>query len=688
MKNIPKLLILILLALATPKNTSAKSEILWDTYGIPHIFADSNQEMFYAFGWAQARSHGDLILRLYGQARGRAAEYWGESFLESDTYVHTMNIPNRAQKWLKEQEPEFLSFLTAFADGFNDYSATHSDKISDHMEAALPITEGDLLMHVQRVIFFHFVIDPRELTGAVKQWQGAGSNAWAVAPSRSASGHAILVANPHLLWGDLFTWYETHLVTPNLNVSGATMAGMPGVGIQFNDYLGWTHTVNTIDAADLYKLDLKDDGYIFDGVVRAFKSRDIELKVKNDDGSTRTQTLTVKESVHGPVVSAKGGHALALRVAGLDQSQMLSERWNMGRAKNLDEFKSALKNLQTPMFTVMYADREGNIMHLFGGRVPVRPAGDWDWAGVVPGNTSATLWTETHTIDELPQVTNPKSGWLQNANDPPWTTTFPEAIDADDYPDYMSPREMGFRAQRSAKMLHEDQSLSYDEVVAYKFSNRMELADRILDDLLSLAINSSDPIIIEAEKVLSNWDRTCDAESRGGVLFKFWVDKMGAANNFAEVWDESRPRTTPDGLADPEKAVSVLKSVAAEVQKKYGSLDVQWGEVFRLKHYDLDLPSNGAPGDPYGVFRTTYYAPDENDRFRALGGDTYVAVIEFTNHPKAMAVLGYGNSSQPRSPHRTDQMHLYAAKKLRPVWRTRAEVEANLEEREVLRYKN
>ena len=365
----------------------------------------------------------------------------------------------------------------------------------------------------------------------------------------------------------------------------------------------------------------------------------------------------------------------------LDASQIFKERWDMAISTNLNEFESSLSSLQTPMFTVMYADNEGNILHLFGGQTPKRPPGDYDWAGVVPGNTSETLWSEVHTYEELPRILNPESGWLQNANDPPWTTTFPEEIDPNDYPDYISPRKMGFRAQRSARMLNDDDSITYDELVAYKFSTRMELADRLLDDLLDAASTANDDEIKDAVRVLKRWDRTADNSSRGSVLFKHWVDDMNFPDDFALQWNERSPTQLPDGLKDRTMAVHRLYGAAKEVKEKYGRLDVFWGEVFRLQRDSLDLPANGAPGDPYGVFRTSYFRPIDDYKQTLIAGDTYVAVIEFGDSIRANGVIGYGNFSQAGSSHRTDQLKLYSDKKLRPILFYRKDVEANVVER-------
>jgi len=656
-------------------------EILWDQYGIPHIYAQNPDDLFYAYGWAQAHAHGDLLLRLYGQARGRGAEYWGENFLNSDKWMWTNGVPTRAKQWADEQINPSKSMLESYIVGVNDYAAKHPENISDDFEVVLPITMEDLMAHALRVLQYTFVISPDDLQEDAKSWSDQkGSNAWAVSPSRSVSGHAMLVANPHLYWGDLFTWFEVHLNLPDANIYGASLVGSPALGIMFNEHLGWTHTVNTHDGADLYELTLADGGYDYDGVIRSFAVDSIELHIKEGD-SSRTEILVVKRSIHGPVVKEDEKHALALRVAALDASQIFTERWNMALTTNLEEFEASLQDLQTPMFTVMYADKSGNILHLFGGQTPQRPAGDYDWSGVVPGNTSATLWNDHHPYEDLPRVLNPESGWLQNANDPPWTTTFPEEIDANDYPSYMSPRKMGFRAQRSARMLDEDDSISYDELVQYKFSTHMELADRLLDDLLDAASTARDKEIKDAVHVLKRWDRTTDNASRGSVLFKTWVDDMNFPDDFALQWHERSPMQRPDGLKNRDMAVHKLFGAAKEVKEKYGRLDVFWGAVFRLQRDSLDLPANGAPGDPYGVFRTSYFYPGKDNKQFIVAGDTYVSVVEFGDSIRANGVLGYGNFSQPGSPHRTDQLQLYSDKKLRPILFYQHDVEKNIVKR-------
>ncbi len=452
--------------------------------------------------------------------------------------------------------------------------------------------------------------------------------------------------------------------------------------IAFNDHLGWSHTVNTYDGADAYELTVEGDGYRLDGEVRPFEEETQTIRVRREDGTTREEALTIRRSVHGPVVRERDGKPIALRVAGIHAAGMWEQWWDMLHATSLEEFEAALRRLQVPMFTVMYADREGNIMHLFNGRVPVRSGGDFsEWTRVLPGDTSATLWTETHGYDDLPRVLNPASGWLQNSNDPPWTTTFPLALNAEDYSSYMAPRGMAFRPQRSARMLYEDEQITWEEFIEYKHSTRSELADRILDELIGAARQDGGGLAQRAADVLGRWDRETNADSRGAVLFVSWIQRVASSPAFfATPWSWEAPRSTPKGISDLPGAVRGLETAARDVERKYGALDVPWGDVYRLRVGGRDLPANGGTGG-IGIFRVVNYRPSDDGRFEAASGDSYVAVTEFSDPVRARVLLSYGNATQAHSTHVGDQLELFARKELRPVWRTREDIEANLESR-------
>ena len=687
-----------------------QAEILWDEWGVPHIFADTNKHAFRALGWAQMRSHGDLILRLYGQARGRAAEYWGEEFLDSDRQVWRYGLPQQGEAGYASLRPKMKGYLDAFAAGVNAYVREHPDQIADRLEVVLPVEGTDVMAHAQRVLNFFATANGyaggTSVDRLVRQWmnrpsstsvapdtarpEALGSNAFAVGPTRSASGNAMLMANPHLGWSDFMRFYEAQVEAPGYDAYGATLVGMPTLAIAFNDHLAWTHTVNALDASDVYELTLTDDGqgYRFDGEARTFSTQTHELEIKRSDGSMRTETLTVKRSVHGPVVAEHEGKALAVRTVLGDTPNAVEAWWRMGQAESLEAFQDALDGLDLPFFTVMYADDDGHIMHLFNGRVPERSQGDTPfWEGIVPGDTSETLWTDYHAYDELPKLINPDSGWLQNANDPPWHTTVP-GLDPANYPDYMAPERMNFRAQQLGNLLKSDDAITFEELIGIKHSTKMLLADRVLDELIPAARASDSPLAQQAAQVLDDWDRRADADSRGAVLFSFWLQAVGAdglaKGLFQAPWDASKPFGTPTTLGNLDQAVQALAGAAQQVQNRFGRLDVPWGEVMRLRAGDVDLPGNGASGDPAGTVRVVSFAPDQDGKFRSVFGDSFIMAVEFGDGVNARALLTYGNASQSGSPHVGDQLKLAAEKRLRPVWRTRDEIEDHLTERTVI----
>ena len=667
------------------------SEILWDSWGVPHIFSPKTEGIFYAFGWAQMESHGDLILKLYGEARARASEYWGVSYLESDTFIRKMGVPERGKQWVKSYSAEFQRYLQAFARGMNDYARKFKNKLDKKRLVVLPITPGDVLAHIQRVIHLEFVADA---AGEIRQWNSAGSNGWAIAPSNAAGGNAMLLSNPHLPWSDFYLFFEAHLKGPSYNAYGVTLVGSPILAIAFNDYLGWTHTVNTNDSSDLYELTLVDNGYLFDGKTRRFKTESHTIKIKEKSGAIREKKLVIEHSIHGPVVAKTGKKALVLRTAGLDKPLICKQWFDMMRATNLKEFEKAMQDLQMPMFNTIYADRDGHIMMLHNACLPKRSRGDWRyWSGIVPGDRSETLWQGYHRYDELPRVVDPANGWVQNCNDPPWTCTFPMVLKPGDYPPYFSPgldyigvySAYILRSQRSIRMLREDKKISFSELIQYKHSTRMELADRILDDLFPAVEKYGSPLAKKAAKVLEKWDRKADVHSRGAVLFQAWV-KESPVQMFSKKWGEGPLHKTPDGLKDPAAAAAALDSAAGKVLKNYRALDIPWGDVYRLAYAGKNFPGNGGSGR-LGVFRVLYFTGKKGGTFTSVGGDTYVAAVEFSNPVKARVLLSYGNSSQPDSPHRGDQLELLSKKKLRPAWRTKVEIEKHLEKKEELFFK-
>ena len=444
----------LLIAHAAQAKASSSAVIRWDTYGVPHIYGPDVLTVERGLGYAQMEAHAETILNTVARARGRASEFFGagdgNANITNDTNVRTLGIPERAKRWLAQGDavrtPDGLTqsqLLAAFCAGANEYAQRNAATIDPRLQAILPIVPTDVTATEQSTIWFTFITNTDNIAGgnlsspglleslwqtggiaaanaAARNMSPTGSNGWALGRKKSATGNPILMGNPHLPWGNnqpapglgIYQWLEANLVVghperPRLNASGVTFAGAPFIGVGFNDYLGWTHTNNTIQASNLYQLTLDPTGtrYKFGGRSLPLSIRTGTFLVKDlATGTLTPQTISIKSSIQGPVIATSndGLTALALRVAGLDQPSLITQYWSMIEARNLAEFTAADSMLQMPFFNVIYADRDGHILYKFGGRQPVRNGGKWaDYSGILDGTDPTKVWTRTFTWDEV-----------------------------------------------------------------------------------------------------------------------------------------------------------------------------------------------------------------------------------------------------------------------------------------------
>ncbi|BBE34519.1 penicillin acylase family protein [Sphingosinicella microcystinivorans] len=723
----------------------SSAEILWDRYGVPHIYAPDDTSAMRALGYAQMTNHAEQVLLNIASARGEYAAFFGpgagDRNVESDIDVITNDIPARARRWLKSGGSEQRALLKAFTQGANDWAQRNRATLDPAIARVLPVRESDALALYQLAIHYSFM-GARGYANAAAWKKGKavaglssgqfGSNAYAVSPARSATGEPMLVGNPHIDLGasgpqssngfplarkGLFQWMEAHIVVgdaknPGPNFTGVSFVGVPVLAIGFNDHLGWSHTVNAAQNVDVYDIALRDEQYRFGDRRLKLKERPAGVTVCAFGGSSCVQKdFTVAYSVHGPVIARRAdGHALAMRVAGLDTDRPVLQYWRMAAASNLKSFEKAFSMLQMPYFNLVYADRSGRLLYVDGGVRPVRSSGDYDsHRGVLDGSDPRQLWTRTVPYARLPRVLDPAGGFIQNSNDSPWTSTFPAALRKADYPAWLTFDLMDLRPQQSAMALIAKPKLSAADMLASKQSTHMVLADRWLPDLFEIARQAENTELKEAVEVLSRWDRKADAESRGAVLFdrfrEAYVNSSAPTPNstpttppslFAVPYDPSRPLETPVGIGDRSGALNALVHAVRALRAEGRALDVPWGEMHRVVLTQRDetyrnprivgeAPSSGSM-DAYGGLRLVKYTPrDEQGVARANAGEGWTQFVTFgSNGARGEVLLVYGNATRPGSPHVADQLPFFTEKRLRPSWRTRDEVEANTIRRERL----
>ena len=698
------LVILSALPVAVPRAASndlaAKVTIRRDNFGVPHILAPTEEAAAYGHGYVTAEDHILELARLLLKARSEEALHFGEKFADADLLTKEMRMYDYAQAGYDKSPPFIRMTLDAYAAGYNRYVEKNRASLPEWVK---PVTGVDILAHSRRVLVMEFSMDFQQLNNfrrqrTAQQTQSQevlepslekmnayyGSNMWAIGRGRSESGNTLLLGNPHLAWAGSQIFHEAHITVPGkINISGTTLIGTPGIAIGFNDNLGWSHTVNAHDSDDIYEITLDPNDktrYIYEGHSLPTQKREIAVQVKTDKGVETRK----KESVwthYGPVLKWEGDKGYAFKSANLEEYRFI-EQWNqMGKARNLTEFRRALDIQAIPMFNICYADRDGNIFYIFNGRFPDRPQG-YNWSGVIPGDTTATEWNSILPQSRLPFLVNPPGDYVQNCNSSPWYTNLRAILDRKQYPADLTPNDNSLRTQLSLEMLEADDKISLEEVLKYKYNMKLLLADRIKPDLLRLARGKTiDGVALdEAVDVLNRWDNTVARESKGAMLFTTFVSLYGRSAKpvFEVPWRERHPSSTPHGIGDEAAALKSLAAAVTQMKQKYNTLEIAWGDLHRLRRGNLDVPIGGATGE-FGAFRIVGYRQDKDGKFVASGGDSYVLAVEFTSPPTAYSIVAYSTTDDPKSPHHNDQSALFAQEKWKRAWFSEEDIAKNLE---------
>ncbi len=669
---------------AIAKDLSEEVVIRRDNYGVPHILAETEEAASFGYGYAQAEDHILTIARLMLQARSEEARYFGERFAASDFRIKQFKMYEGAVIGYAKTPPWFQRILDGFAAGYNRYIEKNRAELPEWIK---PIDAVDVLAHGRRMYIMEFYMgDIGPVIGSVRSGRRQpGSNMWAIGKERSETGNGLLLGNPHLPWFGGFIFHEAHLTVPGkLNFHGACLVGFPTVAVGFNDTLGWSHTVNPNDPNDVYELTLdpkNPEAYIYDGASIPMKKETVTIEVLTDDGIV-TETRDFFWSHFGPVLAFNDGKAYAAKSASLDEYRFFEQWYLMTKARTLDEFRSVLDMQALPMFNIGYADVEGNCFYLCNGRFPKRPEGDYDWAGIVPGDTSDTEWNHILPVAKLPALLNPPGGYIQNSNSAPWYTNLGAIIDRRDYPPEIFPNENSLRSQLGLEMIEADDSLTLEEIKDYKFNEKLLLADRVKDSLIeAIRGKSADGVDLDrAADILESWDNSVSVESRGSTLFvEFWRRYFGKADPvYATPWTETKPASTPYGIGDPKTARESLAYAIKRVEERYGAIDVAWGDVHRLRRGDIDVPIGGLTTE-YGAFRVIQYRGDKDGKQVPAFGDSFVFAVEFTTPPTGYSVLAYSQSENPDSPHYNDQTDLFAGGQWKKIRFTEGDLAGHIE---------
>lgn len=656
-----------------------------DSFGVPHIFGKTDADVAYGVAYAHAEDDFATLQEVLAMTRGRAGAMLGEDGAKVDYAAALLDVRATTARDWPRLPADVRALFTAYAAGLNHYADKHPGEV--RLSGLFPVTGEDVVAgFVLRSPFF-FGLDsvlgslvegkpvgreggpaldatgklvPRELTPVGTDPADNGSNAMAVAPSRSTDGATRLVSNSHQPWTGGVAWYELVVHSEEgWDFAGANFPGSPYPFLGHNKYLGWTNTVNRPDLIDVYKLALDDSGkqYRFDGAWRPLEERRIWLKVKFGP-FVLPVPRTVYRSVHGPVVKNAEG-AFAIRYAGIDRADMVTQYYRLNKARDFAEWRAAMTAQGVPATNFIYADAKGNIALFYNAMFPDRPAG-FNWRATLPGDTSAALWTGTLPFDRVPALVNPRSGYVMNANNTPWVAAGPgDELDAAAFSPLLGVEDdMTNRAVRLIELFEASGQIDEARLKAIKYDtaySRTGYAKAWMDRLLALD-TKGDPALAQAQDLLRKWDWNLDGKGKGDAL-ALMVLRPANSRHYQR-------REPPD----PRQ---VLGETVAHLQEHFGGLDPKLGTVLRLRHGEgpsrIDLPLDGGNDT---VRASTLWDAEPDGRLKVRHGDSFIMFVTWDRQGRVRSesIQPFGAATtRPASPHYNDQAPLFVRHQLKPV---------------------
>ena len=682
-----------------------KTVLYRDTWGIPHIYAPTVAAGFYAKGYAQAQDRPQQLLMNLKIGMGELAEIAGPDQVPQDLLTRMFDLHGMAVEFLKTAPALTVTRLQAFADGINAFYSAHPEDLPDWWDHGL-ITP-DMIDAFGRLFLYNWTID--EALGDLRRGgiepdftsSTRGSNQWAVAPSRSASGHAILLIDPHLAWWGPSRFWELRIHAGDLHGSGVSLAGIPYIALGHNANVAWAMTTGGPDTADVYELQLDPENpnrYRYDGKWREMDVRTVTIKVLGE----KAQVHSLRFSLHGPIIAQKDGKAYAARIP-YDASVDRDAAW---RDLNFaEDYRGVIKaNATLAMFpqNIMAADTDGNIYYQRTGRVPRRSA-DYDWSRPVDGSTSATQWQGIHPAGDHVQILNPEQGYMQNCNIPPDAMMVSSPLQLEDYPPYLYSSAAygdeldGWTNQRGARaieLLSNNDSVTVEDALNYAVNVQPYGTGRWLAALSAAKPNDA----LAAEVV--GWNRQLTRDSKPALRYAYWrmaLDEHPDGAAIREAIDDHYSTATGNDAREVQLSAGQLQVLAAtfdaaitKLQTEPGGLDATYGDVFRVGRDEASWPVGGGGGDQFGLTTLRnigYGKPDEAFQRAGYRGQTSTQVVHLSKPIESWIYLPVGQSDRPDSPHYTDQAEkAFSPRRLKPSWWLPEDLQGHIESRTVLDY--
>ncbi|WP_177339455.1 bifunctional acylase PvdQ [Pseudomonas sp. Leaf127] len=721
---------------------SGETEIRWTAFGIPHIKAHDERGLGYGVGYAYARDNLCLLSDEVLTARGERSRFLGRDGqssarlgnVQSDLFFTWLNNDKAVDAYWQAQPEPVKQLLGGYVAGFNRYlSEKGAPKACQGAEWVRPLHETDMVRLIHRLMVEGGIgrfaepllaaapptsraaqsasIDPARVLGSVYE---RGSNAVAVGGERTENGRGRLLANPHFPWFGALRFYQMHLTIPGkLDVMGASLTGLPVINIGFNRQLAWTHTVDTSGHFTLRKLalDPKDPlYYVVDGKRYPLQRREVQIQVREADGTLTTRKQVIHESRYGPLIKWPGvadwdrQNAYAFQDANLANTRAVEQWYAMNRATSVIELRDVVQRIQgIPWVNTLAADRQGQAAYMNVSVVPnvalsqlkdcIVPALQAQGLPGLDGSRSACDWQNAEGAVQpgiVPGAQLPvllRKDFVQNSNDSAWLanpaqplTGFSPLVSREGSP-------LGLRARFALTQLSGLGQAPISEAFLRGLvtGNRVHAADLLLDDLLQWCGKlKGDSELQRACIALHGWDRSAGVDaSRGWLYFQAFARQFQAqGKGWRQPFDAQDPQHTPRGIAWQQPEVSravaeMLRKAVAQVDALKLPASITWGQVQVAERNGKAIAVPGGDGH-LGIYNAMQSTPQKDGTLKVVSGSSYIQLVSFDDQgPVAQGLLSFSQSSDPASPHYADQTELFSRQQWQPLPFNEKQIEAD-----------
>ncbi len=677
-----------------PKNiiNPENIDIVRDAYGVPHIFGKTDAEVAYGLEWAACEDDFETLQFLLMAAKCHMGVHLGVEGAQIDYAVQAMGLHEFVEKHYEaDMADDFKLILEAACQGVNAYAAAHPEEV--WVKKAFPVTPQEviigfmlgqsLMAGVDGVI--SGILDGRfakELPKKEINDDGIGSNAYAFNSALTDHGNTYHVINSHQPIEGILSWYEAHLHSEEgWNITGGLFHGSVSILHGTNEYLSWAHTTGDLDLQDVYHMQMhpkKKNWYRFDGQWHKLETKRAKLKVAL--GKKKGFKIGIKKkywwSKYGPTFITEHG-TFAFRMPTIFEMNAGEQWYRMNKAKNFTEFYNTLDIQGICLQNITYADRYDTIFFIANGKVPVRDP-NYDWSKVLPGDTSATLWTEYLRTEELSQNLNPACGYVYNTNNCIYDNTCRDYVNDPD----LFPVSIGYDAQkqtnrgfRSREILESLSHVNYETVKKLKYDHQFPDSMVFLKNYPIMELfrmrPQDHPDVADVITKFNNWNFRGDSTDMNAAVI---------VTTFYELYHDNTYSVEDIRENDSIRQVFFLKNLRAAKErlvKHFGSIDIPLGKVQVLSRGGVDLAINGGPD----AIRAVYSQKRDDGKLPMFVGDGLVQIVKFTkNGPEIETISPYGASNKPNGKHYTTQMKMFVAEQMKPMSLNKDEVYRNASE--------